>query len=358
MAEVKSKAKPSSLRLYYKKVFDNAKRCLNEASELNHPSARQVMQMKNPRTNQLEKVMSLDCAAEWCMANHLPSWAQGTWRMHRCGYREFLLKMVTEGRLPKERAERIIVELERAQGLKKNERPKRTSAFRKKVVKPEDIQKIAELVTRNKNDWGEALILWLESAITTGLRPNEWRTAELVERGGRLILRSDNFKYNDERSYGPVRELDISDVGEDRIVTIKKHMNVVTGMKDGGMWERYYAGCSALLLLCNKKLWTRRKANITLYTGRHQFSANAKADISVSDVERAAMMGHGTPVTSSERYGHRRHGKSGLSPKIADKNVLSLIQQPEHRPRPQSNPSPSTPEKNVPNTNVSPNKNG
>lgn len=333
MAEAKQGPKPSSLRLYYQKVFDSAKRCLREATDESHPAARQVMQMKNPRTGLLEQVMSLDTAAEWCMKNHLPGWAQGTWRMHRCGYRELLLKMVSEKRLTKERVDRIIDDLEKNQGLKKSERPKRTSARRKKVVTPKHVEQISTLVTERESEWGVALVLWLESAIATGLRPNEWRTAELIEKDDRLILRSENFKYNAERSYGPFREIDITDLESDTISTIKRHMNVVTGLKAGGLWQRYYDGCAALLYWCNKKLWPHRKANVTLYTGRHQFSANAKADESVSEVERAAMMGHGTTKTSSERYGYRRNGSSGLSPKVGNKDVLALIQQPEHRPR-------------------------
>ena len=62
-----------------------------------------------------------------------------------------------------------------------------------------------------------------------------------------------------------------------------------------------------------------------MYTGRHQFSSNAKANPDVSDEERAALMGHKTTKTSTERYGRKKSGNKGLTPQVGDSKVLEKI---------------------------------
>lgn len=321
-------AQPSSNKIYYKKAFENSRRCLKEAVEQSHPSAKKSMKLSNIMTQSQELVMRTDEAILWCMANHLPDWSQGTWRMHRCGYRLLLVKLVESGKVTKERAKELNEMMSSSSGKSRKERVKKTSSRRKKKASPEDIQKISEVVKDNSSKWGEALIIWLQAAIATGLRPNEWRTATLIEDDNRLILRSKNFKRNEVRSYADFREIDLTDSSEESIGFVKKQVSIVQGMIKNDMMESYYNGCASLLYWCNKKIWKKRKANITLYTGRHQFSANAKADETVSDVERAALMGHKTTKTSTERYGLGRHGSKGLTPKIADRDVLKNIVDP------------------------------
>jgi integrase len=331
-------ARPSSQMIYYRKAFDNAKRCLREAREQTHPYEKKIMSLKNPTSGNKEDVMSIDFAVEWCVLHHLPTWSQGTWRMHRCGYRLLLERLAKAGRLSEERLALLLDKMLTSRGLNKAERVKKTSSRRKKVVTPEHIDQIEVLTKEFSAKWGEALVIWLRAAVVTGLRPNEWQSAELRDEGGRLILKTENFKHNEHRSYDTHREIDLSTIPEGVVVFVEKQVNIVKGMLDEGMMDAYYQGCSSLLYWCNKKIWPRRKANITLYTGRHQFSANAKADGTVSDVERAAMMGHKTTRTSTERYGRAKSGSRGLTPGIADKSVLSKIQDPGVKRAPQNGP--------------------
>lgn len=321
-------AQPSSNKIYYKKAFENSRRCLKEALEQSHPSAQKQMKLANIMTQTQELVMNADEAVIWCMNNHLPEWSQGTWRMHRCGYRLLLGKLVESGKVTKERAKELNDLMSSSSGKSRKERVKKTSSRRKKNASPEDIEKISSVVKENNSKWGDALIIWLQAAIATGLRPNEWRTATLKEEDGRIILRSKNFKRNEVRSYADFREIDLTDSSEESITFVKQQVSIVQGMIKNNMMEAYYNGCASLLYWCNKTIWKKRKANITLYTGRHQFSANAKADKTVSGVERAALMGHKTTKTSTERYGLGRTGSKGLTPKIADRSVLSQIADP------------------------------
>lgn len=327
-------ARETSAMIYYRKVFGNARRCLQEAVAQSHPSSKSITVLKNPKTGEGEDVMSLDLAAEWCMDHHLPAWSQGTWRMHRCGYRMLLQKLASTGRLPSARVSEIVQKMESVSGLKKNERVKKSSSRRKKVVLPEHIEQIEVLVTEKQSKWGAALVIWLKAATIAGLRPNEWQTATIEMRDDRTILRSENFKHNESRSYSTHREIDLTDLPPEQILCVRQQLSIVHGMVEKKLMEEYYSGCASLLYWCNKKLWPKRKANVQLYTGRHQFSANAKADPLVTDKERAALMGHKTTQTSTERYGRARSGSAGLTPKVADPSVLgNIIDKPNVRPQ-------------------------
>ena len=55
-----------------------------------------------------------------------------------------------------------------------------------------------------------------------------------------------------------------------------------------------------------------RNGNVTLYTARHQFSANAKSSDGLTRTEIAALMGHASIYTAGEHYGKRRSGRGRL----------------------------------------------
>lgn len=324
----------SSILIYYQKVLSNSKRCLDEARKSYHPDSKKTSKLKDPKTGLFVEVMDVESAINWCITNHVPSWSQPTWRMHRCGYRLLLKKRLEKGAINDDNYELLMNLMKDARGLTKSEREKKTSSKRKKVITSQHIDMIEDITKKKSSKWGQALVIFLKAAVATGLRPNEWRTAELYyDDQDRCIVKTINFKANEVRSYAPFREIDITGIPPEYLDSVKKHVSIIEGITKNGLIDEYMLGCSSLLYWCNKKLWPKRKANITLYTGRHQFSANAKASSDVSDTERAAMMGHKTTVTSRERYGKTRTGNQGLSPKIADEAVLKRILNPEIKKR-------------------------
>jgi integrase len=334
-------ARETSNKIYYRKVFDNTKRCLREAKAKMHPSASHTMRLGDPTTNDKVEVMEIEHAIRWCVSFHLGEWSQGTWRMMRSSYKMLLEKLKSKNRITEDKYNELVEIMANAKGLSRKERAgnKKTSSRRKKNIKPEDIEKIEAYLSENQRVWGQALVIWLWAAIGTGLRPNEWQTARWEKEGpDKFVLSSDNFKHNESRSYAPRREIDVTSLPEHILHAVKQQMFVVhgdEGMIKSGMAEQHYKGCSALLLSLNKKLWPRRKANINLYTGRHQFSSNAKADPNVSDVQRAALMGHKTTRTSRERYGRTTSGSAGLTPTVGNDAVLDLIKSPDFNGAPQ-----------------------
>lgn len=321
--------RPTTTVIYYKRAFDNMRRCLVEASSQNHAYAAKKMTLKNPYDGQPCTVMQIDHAIRWCVEYHANTWASSTWRMTRLGYELLLNQLLSQQKIAKPTADGLFELMKEVRPLKKNERDKKTSARRKKNMTEEQFQQIRNYLTKKRNKWGKALLVWLLAGVATGLRPNEWQTATLKEDGGRLLLTSENFKANEVRSYAKERVIDITDLPERFILAVKEHLDVVSHMTQQNLYDKYAKGCADLLRLCNKTLWPKRKANITLYTGRHQFSANAKAEGDCDEKERAAMMGHKTVMTSRERYGRRRTGSKGLTPHIGDPSVLALIQAPD-----------------------------
>jgi integrase len=321
--------------MYQEKAFNNTKRCLLEAIKQNDSLQYRMCKLENPNTNLLEHVMLPEYAICWSIENHLPYWRQNTWRIYRNSYRYLLEQLLSSGLIHKEEVEKLIDLMLKASASKQKVR--RTSGMRKKSISEDDYIKLIEecdakcsspkIKEQTKYTWGSALKVFIISSVATGLRPNEWRTAEIIQDGSRFLLKCENFKYNEERSYAKYRTIDLSNITEDKKLAIKQHHAIVVGFAKNGTDN--YQMCRSLLSRLNKKLWPSREKQITLYTGRHQFSANAKASTSTTDAERAAMMGHKTTRTSRERYGRRRAGANGLTPKIANDAVLLMIQQPQ-----------------------------
>ena len=80
-------------------------------------------------------------------------------------------------------------------------------------------------------------------------------------------------------------------------------------------YDYFYNGCAIALYKACRQCWPRRKRHITLYSTRHQFSANAKSS-GFSRAEIAAMMGHAVDITATIHYGRKQAGneKVGILP--------------------------------------------
>lgn len=324
-------------QIYFAKAFTLTKRCLREAIDCNHKLQHVPYLLKNPNTGIAERVMFPIHAITWSIENHLANWSPSTWRLYRNSYLHLLRQMELEGII-------LQVDVEELKSKMKNtaapqKRGSSTSSLREKKQSEADYQKLIKeceatcssphLKGQQKYSYGEALKYWIIASVTTGLRPNEWFTSELYEEDGRLLLKCENFKFNKARSYDKHRIIDLSSIAEEKKDAVKKHQMLIKHFDAIGEGQKYYESCRGLLSRLNNKLWPKRKKRIMLYTGRHQFSANAKASDSTSHAERAALMGHKTTKTSSEKYGKKRSGSSGLTPEIADKSVLKKIRVPE-----------------------------
>ncbi|WP_027859745.1 site-specific integrase [Marinobacterium jannaschii] len=236
------------------------------------------------------------------------------------------------------------------------EKGTRTSASKAKNISEKDFNVLAnELLEQAEKDsiknqapiyesLAMKTLAFLWAGVITGLRPSEWESHELNIDERKLIVQ--NGKASNGRSNGESRTIFLTEATEEEWEVVKLHSgfvkNVASELPQGipsdkapnryrdileeeSPFSRYQKSCKNRIYAATKKLWPRRKKRPSLYTGRHQFSANLKS--SRADLRAiAALMGHGTDRTATEHYGKGRYG-SGRSPARADDAEASRVRQ-------------------------------
>lgn len=196
----------------------------------------------------------------------------------------------------------------------------KTSSQKLKKITFEDWQKLDTYLATNNGKWFEALRFWLRSSIITGLRPIEWRKTKFYHHDDKYpALLVENAKNTNNRSHGVTRTLLLENLNSDDLIAIKNHLSNVRnfGIVD---YEYFYTSCATTLYKISRKLWPRRKKHITLYSTRHQFSANAK-NSGFSKEQIAAMMGHAVDITATIHYGRKKSGNEPVNIQPIQKEV-------------------------------------
>lgn len=199
-----------------------------------------------------------------------------------------------------------LVKLSSDLSLKKSDK---TSGAKQKHIKDEDMKKILKYIEEKQDVHEYALYLkyWLKAGIATGLRPIEWCNAEIIMHENKLALKVKNAKNTNGRANGEYRILLINEMNEEDINDIRIHLKNIQNFVQLDMYERFYMSCSTELKRITKHLFKNRKKNISLYSTRHQFSANAKkTNLTTSQV--AALMGHSVDDTANAYYGKKQFG--------------------------------------------------
>lgn len=152
----------------------------------------------------------------------------------------------------------------------------------------------------------------LEAGIATGLRPIEWKDAELIDD----VLHVTNAKFRPGISgNGNKRELILVDdcITSEQRAAIDRVLSALNGVEwdvIGTHVRRALRGARNKLkkmsLISGKEMRTR------IYDARHQFAADAKISLDYEGGEVAAAMGHRSAVTAHSAYGNRKKGRVGL----------------------------------------------
>lgn len=206
--------------------------------------------------------------------------------------------------------------------------PRRTSSSKKRSLTQSELEAITCYLDQHKTRWSLTTALWLQSAVLTGLRPAEWKSARLeLLTTGKYELILLNAKNSNGRGNGDARTLLLGDMRQEDVKTIQTHIDFVCAVVSRNFWERYYRECRKTLYRATRALWPSRDSYPTLYTGRHQFSANAKKT-GFSKAEVAALLGHGSTETAGIHYGKKRSGVVGMtiSPSQGDVARLQINQ--------------------------------
>lgn len=164
-------------------------------------------------------------------------------------------------------------------------------------------------VRLNNSRWRGALIHWMYAGILTGLRPIEWATSEIIETDESVKLIVKNGKNTNGRTHGDTRTIDITLLSDSEKEHIREMVKIANEQNNANTYEAFKVGCSNLLSTTYKKIFPTRKEKISLYSLRHQFSANAKMS-GFTREEIAALMGHAVDDTATVHYAKKRSGHS------------------------------------------------
>lgn len=249
---------------------------------------------------------------------HKPNIARTTWRQYKSAVVYYLenhpdIQSSTE-------ALDYLKDITSIGALTKTEK---TSSLKMKKISYEDWEKLDGFLKEKNKKWHEQLRAWLRASIITGLRPVEWKNTIFFQHENEPALKIQNAKSTNGRAHGDSRTLILKSVKPDDLNSIRTHLNNVRTFSGMDSYDYFYNGCAIALYKACRKCWPRRKRHITLYSTRHQFSANAKSS-GFSRAEVAAMMGHAVDITATIHYGRKQAGNESLSVNPTDEDVAKV----------------------------------
>ena len=270
--------------------------------------------------------LSLKNTALWIKKNWLTKFRSSTIRQYRSSLifmGEILLEkgFIDEKELNDTKETLEHIEIENKKNL-----PKRTSSFKQKSLKIKDLKLLGHELLSSKNKWGKLSYIWLYSGVLTGLRPIEWTNAYIEKEDDTISLIVKNAKNTNNRSHGEFRTINLDHLTEKQLNIVKQHLDASSKIKEqDDLWKQYYNGCSNLIRYHSRKIWKNKNRYPTLYSSRHQFSANLKAS-GCSKLEVATLMGHASDLTAQSHYGKKIHGTRGRKPKVNQKELKNVRQ--------------------------------
>lgn len=296
------------------------KMCFKEAL-LKNPK---VAENKNEIKHEQDKIIVLNTlyTAGWMLKYHSKSYKPNTWRQYRASLIFFAEQELAKNKIKKETFEKIKTILNSTSGGDKKNLPDRTSAMKKKNINEKDFFIISDALKKSNNRWAKVTLIWLKAGILTGLRPIEWRTAQI--NNTKTEIKVKNAKNTNGRAHGEHRIINLEHLSKEEISIVEQNLNISKQFEENQLWQSYYIGCSNILRYTSRKVLKNRKKYPTLYTGRHQYSANLKAT-GCSPNEIAALMGHSSDQTNQSHYGRRRYGKKGKVKPKANVNDLKNV---------------------------------
>ncbi len=174
-----------------------------------------------------------------------------------------------------------------------------------------------EVITAARKSWstfGALTAEWIKAATLTGLRPGEWEKATLLGRfediDGTIMspaLRVVTAKRRHGDGRKPYRYLGLNHMSDADIETIRIFMDMLTIQSAAG-FEQVSRKASRFLgdLMVN----IPGAEQVTFYSTRHQFAANAKSLNRIVTV--AALMGHVSFIDAPSRYAKEAISEIGV----------------------------------------------
>jgi integrase len=238
----------------------------------------------------------------WLITNK-PNWSRNTWRQYKAAAVYSLEKEADHSDIAHEALEALLpVDVE---GCPR--KTNKTSAKKLKRFPLRDYRALDKWLTDHQGSWNEDLRRWLAAGLLTGLRPSEWANAKMTDHGGEPALVVKNAKATNKRAHGPNRTVLLGGLTDSERALIGAHVRRAVEWQQADRFAGFYHGCAAVLARSCRQIWPKRDKYPTLYSARHQFSADAKASGLLPE-EIAALMGHAVDNTATKHYGRKSAG--------------------------------------------------
>lgn len=233
------------------------------------------------------------------------TWARTTWRQYKASVVYFLEQEIVEHNDPlaQEALEALLpVDVEGCVAV-----TKKTSGSKLKKFPMRDFYTLEQHLSNQPGEWHQPLRRWLIAGVLTGLRPQEWAQARYTEINGEDALVVVNAKATNGRAHGPNRTLLLGGLSLDERGIVREHVAAARNWAEHEQFRHFYQACASTLGRLSRRLWPKRPQHVSLYSARHQFSADAKAS-GMSREEIAALMGHAVDDTATKHYGKKTAG--------------------------------------------------
>ncbi|RJX30891.1 MAG: hypothetical protein C4516_09115 [Oxalobacter sp.] len=165
----------------------------------------------------------------------------------------------------------------------------------------------------NGHKHAKGLMHVLKATSLVGLRPNEWCFSSISKHqgSGRPVLRVRNSKHSNGRANGEFREMFIDQLNEEEMQSIEGALKYCACQNPDEATKIQKALKNEFEATRSESITRTRQsqANLTLYSFRHQFIADAKKTFE-NLVLISALSGHSSTKTAFKHYGKRRSGRS------------------------------------------------
>lgn len=187
-------------------------------------------------------------------------------------------------------------------------------------IEPDVLTVIVRELLQRRGERPKRLADLMIAMVTTGLRQKEFGTAKFIDGDTRMIVVK-NAKYRQPsdgvpgRGNGPFRELILDSEASPALCgSIQRSFDWCQERE----WSAMAPNANSLFRrvikhLVDRKQIGRKWSRLRIYDCRHQFSANAKANLSLLAGEVAAAMGHRSVVTAVSHYGKRKFARAGTT---------------------------------------------
>ena len=256
----------------------------------------------------------LTLVAEYVISRK-PTYSRNTWKHYKNALRchaETVIEIQDE-KVATEEAEAAIRMLNRETSDGCMKTGTRTSALKQKTFKKADFDKVIAYLEKHvgKHRYARALTLWLKASRLTGLRPNEWEHADLTTMYSAPALIIRNAKATNGRANGTERTLILDLLTKEELETIQDMIEMIEGYSTEMPFARLQELLGKYMMRSTRKCFGKRKKYPTLYSNRHQFSADAKLS-GHTKAEVAALLGQASDETAGIHYARKGSGEAPI----------------------------------------------